>query len=93
MNTSSDIEDMKRKWEALGITRNFSRVHHFSSAKFKTQPSGLKGFYNWCQRHEIQDENIQTVNRALKTATLVEQGQHIESAIKSAWGLYPLIKR
>ena len=75
MSTNSDVELMKRKWETLGIKKSFSKVHHFSSSKFKTKPSGLKGFYNWCLDQEIQDENLQTVNRALKAASLFEQGR------------------
>jgi len=93
MNTTSDIERMKHKWESLGIKRHFSKVHHFSSKKFKTKPSGLKGFYDWCQDYEILDENLQTVNRALKAASLIEQGNSIDSAINSAWDSYPIVKR
>jgi hypothetical protein len=93
MNIRSDLERMKDKWEALGIKKHFSEVHHFSSEKFRTKPSGLKGFYNWCQEREILDENLQTLNRALKAASLIEQGQSIESAIKSSWDLYPIVKR
>ena len=84
---------MKQKWEALGIKSSFSSIHHFASDKFKTKPSGLKGFYNWCQDQEIQDENLQTVNRALEVAALVEAGKDIESAISSAWESYPIVKR
>lgn len=93
MSINSNVEIMKTKWETLGIEKEFSKIHHFSSDKFKTKPSGLKGFYNWCQNREIQDENLQTVNRALKTASLVEKGYAIESSITAAWAEFQLVKR
>ncbi len=93
MSTKTDLEMMKRKWESLGIREHFSKIHHFSSDKFKTKPSGLNGFYNWCEKREIMAENMQTLNRALTAASLFEQGRSIEKAINSAWATYPICKR
>ncbi|GEM_PF-3424307 len=87
------VEHMKAKWESLGIAPKFSQVHHFSSDKFSTHPSGLDGFYNWCQKNEIQSENVQTVQRALATAFLYEGGASIERSIEVAWQNYGLVKR
>ena len=93
MSVNTDLELMKRKWESLGIQKHFSKVHHFASDKFATNPSSLNVFYNWCTKREIMDENSQTLQRALTTATLFEGGQSIEQSIETAWKNHPIIKR
>ena len=93
MSTNADLDLMKRKWESLGIQKHFSKVHHFSSDKFATKPSSLNVFHNWCMKREIMDENLQTLQRALTTVSLFEQGQGIEQSIDSAWKKHPIIKR
>ena len=93
MNIMESVELMKAKWEALGIEPKFSQIHHFSSEKFSTRPSGLKGFYNWCQKNDIKSENTQTVQRAIAAAFLYEGGSSIEKAIKIAWKNYGLVQR
>ena len=87
------LNDMKNQWESLGIQDHFIRVHHFSSNRFKSKPANLDNFYDWCKEREIKDENLQTVNRALKTAALIQQGKNLGLAIDSAWEAYPIVTR
>lgn len=93
MNIIESVELMKEKWVALGIAPKFSHVHHFSSDKFSTRPSGLEGFYNWCQKNDIKSENTQTVQRAIAAAFLYEGGANIEKAIDIAWKNYGIVQR
>ena len=93
MGAKHDLELMKRKWTSLNIEKYFTKVHHFSSEKFATKPSGLNVFFNWCVQREIMEENLQTLHRALTAASLFEQGRSIEQAIDSAWKQYPVCKR
>ena len=93
MKIMESVELMREKCKALGITAKFSHIHHFSSDKFSTHPSGLKGFYNWCQKNEIKSENTQTVQRAIAAAFLYEGGANIEKAIEIAWKNYGLVQR
>ena len=84
---------MKKKWEELGITSHFKKVHHFSSPKFKTKPSGMKGFINWCEKKEIETENLETIQRALKAASLFESNGDIDKAVEGAWKDHPVRMR
>jgi hypothetical protein len=93
MSTKHELERMKQGWEKHGISRRFSSVHHFSSNKFATKPSGLKGFYNWCKDRDILDENYQTVKRANRVIALIEDGKSIDAAISHAWAEFPICKR
>ena len=93
MSTKNEIEHMKHGWEKHGISRRFSSVHHFSSNKFSTKPSGLKGFYNWCKDRDILDENYQTVQRANRVIALIADGKTTDSAIAQAWREFPICKR
>ena len=93
MSTKNEIEHMKHGWEKHGISRRFSSVHHFSSNKFSTKPSGLKGFYNWCKDRDILDENYQTVQRANRVIALIEYGKTIDASIAQAWREFPICKR
>ena len=90
---NSQLLAMKKKWESLGIASHFSKAHHFSSAKFKTRPSGMLVFINWCEKREIKDENLQTIQRAMKAANLFEAGKDIDIAIAKAWNEYPVLMR
>lgn len=93
MSNSALLEKMNNEWLSLGIKKHFSKVHHFSSEKFKTKPSGLKGFVNWCESRDIQDENLQTLNRAIYVINLIQEGNNIEASINQAWLKYPVCKR
>lgn len=86
------LESMRSDWERFDIVKRFVDAHHFSSCKFRTDHSrgSLKGFYEHCKDKEIQDENTQTLCRALKAASLVESGQDLDSALKSAWEEFPI---
>lgn len=90
---NSDLLDMKRKWEALGIVCYFPQVHHFSAPEFKTRPAGMGSFIRWCEEREIKSENLQTINRAKKAADLFKLNRDIEKAIKEAWREYPVVNR
>lgn len=93
MSTKHELESMRIGWERHGISRRFSSIHHFSSEKFATKPSGLKGFYNWCKDRDILDENYQTVLRANRVIALIEDGKGIEAAIEQASKEFPKCKR
>ena len=88
----NDLEIMKIKWESLKIEESFFKVHHFSTDNYANNNASLKSFYNWCRDRNIRQQNLQTLKRALKTATLVEEGHNIDSAIESAWAEFPLIR-
>ena len=83
MNTKYELEIMKAGWERHGISRRFSSIHHFSSDKFVTKPSGLKGFYNWCKNRDILDENYQTVQRANRVTPAATQNPPLMATSKS----------
>jgi hypothetical protein len=89
----SQLETMRNKWKRLNIERYFPKVHHFSSDKFKSEPSSLDVFYKHCVSKEIEDENLQTINRAIEVTRLYESGVSILSAIREAWNNFPLSKR
>lgn len=93
MSTKYELDRMKNGWERHGISRRFSSVHHFSSDKFATKPSGLRGFYNWCKERDILDENYQTVQRANRVIALIEDGKGTDAAIAQAWSEFPICKR
>ena len=93
MNKKSDLEQMKEDWERHGIATQFSKVHHFSSDKFATNPSGLNGFYNWCIERDILDENYQTLQRANRVVALIESGVTTQTAINQAWKDFPICTR
>ena len=65
--------------------RHFLKEQHFLCEQFKTNSSGLKSFYKWCQNRGMLDEDLKTVVRTLKAASLFEKGQSIEAAINSVW--------
>lgn len=90
---TSELNEMRRAWETLGISSDFSKVHHFSSDSFKTRPPGLSRFYNWCVAREIEAENLQTVRRALEAAKIYRSSKEIDAAIQAAWRKYPVIMR
>lgn len=93
MSTKHELEKMKQNWEKHSISRCFSRVHHFSSDKFSSKPSSLKRFYNWCKDRDILEENYQTVQRANRVITLIEDGKSTDVAIAQAWREFSLCKR
>ena len=78
-------ELMKKKYVISGIKRDFSKIRRFSCEEFNTDSSELKSFYQWCQSHEILDEDLKSAVRVLKLASLFEQNQSIEAVINSAW--------
>lgn len=90
---NSDLLDMKKKWGALGIVSYFPQVHHFSSPRFKTKPSGMDVFIRWCEKREIKTENCQTIKRAIRAADLFKSTRDIEKAIKEAWKDCPVLRR
>ena len=90
---SLELDRMRREWESLGIQHHFKKVHHFSSDKFRSKPSGLDSFCDWCKDREIEDENLQTLNTALTVSSLIQQGKSPEFAIERAWEAYPIVKR
>jgi hypothetical protein len=90
---SGELERMKQAWESMGIASDFPRVHHFASPKFKTPSCGLERFYNWCVVRDIQEENAQTINRALEVVRLLSAGLGLDEAIRKAWDSYPVRTR
>jgi len=87
------LEAMISRWKKLGIEPFFIKVHHFSSDKFKSEPSTLYVFYKHCELRKIKTENLQTVQRAIKVAELYDSGISIDFAIKDAWDKYPVLRR
>ena len=93
LRTATSLQEMKDRWEILGIKKWFPKVHHFPSPKFSTKPSTLNVFYNWCVVREINSENIQTVNRAVEVAKLVESGLTFDLALEEAWKRHSILRR
>lgn len=92
MAINADLELMKADWKNLEIEEEFPAIHHFSCEQFKADPPSLNDFYNWCQNNEIKDENLQTLNRANKAASLINQGYAVRSSITAAWAAFQLVE-
>lgn len=86
-----ELERMKTVW--IKISSHFPQAHHFSSEKFTTKPPSLERFYEYCSDKEVRGENLQTICRALEISKLVEEGDSIDTAVRSAWMSHPIVTR
>ena len=87
------VRQMKAAWEGRGIQSHFPKAHHFANSKFERNPPSLVGFCNYCEGKEIQEENRQTVARAMEVVRLFDLDADVEEAIRQAWVKYPVLKR
>lgn len=84
---------LKTEWENLGITRNFSKVHHSYRVPGSEKRESLNGFIKYCDKTDIKEENSQTLERALNVAFLMKKGDSFEDALEKAWTAYPRVGR
>ena len=79
----------------LSIESSFTQIHHFSSERFASKASTLDEFEKYCEGvSELRDEeNPQTIRRALAVVEKVRGGSSLHSGIADAWRSFPLVTR
>ncbi len=90
-----ELRKMARELRELSIESSFQRIHHFSSDRFASKPSTLRGFEKYSERVGYFEvgENPQTIKRALAVVEAIRGGSSLEDAIAVAWRLFPLVTR
>jgi len=80
-------------WNDLKIQGFFHQVHHFSSPQYSGRHESMKSFISWCRNHNIEGQNLQTLDRALCVVEFMKEGERFDHALTIAWKKYPALDK
>ena len=87
------IQRLARELREQGAANAFPRIHHFCCHSWDSKSGDLDWFVDYCETHQIQDENEQTIRRGLALAKALRAGESLDLAVKSAWAQFPTVTR